>query len=278
MLSSCIDWLSVTFPTQSGATKFLSAIKERGNSKDINPRFGYDSAVEYEIGITVMWCIERDDMGAHVILPGSALLTLSETMPGIAPLRLAVDNGAKVTRLDLAIDAQNEGIDILEIYSSESKGESKGTAQTVNLITGNDGSATMYVGSRVSDKFARLYDKAKQTKQAGDWKRLEIELKGDAAKQYGRALLNLENTSIASVAWNIAEKMFYTDAGNYPVFGMDTHTVSMPKIEKKTNTEKWLLEQIIPAIEKFVRQHPESNVYDLLIDALINAKKSKGLT
>lgn len=272
-ISSCIDWLSLTFHSQSIGAKWLFNVNYLGEHDDHKAQFGYSNAVKYECGIVVMWSTQRDDMGMHVIMSGSALEYLAAHENDVRwLLKSAVDMGAKTTRLDLAIDAKNCNVDIMVIYDACKAGLSKGTAQNINIIQGVDGSATLYVGSRQSDKFCRLYDKGIQSKLGGDWKRLEVELKGDVAKQYARVVAANGDKSISEFTWSTASKMMFVDAGNYPVLGTESKLLSMPKIEKQTDTEKWLCTQVIPVIEKFIREHPESTVYDELITALIRAK------
>jgi len=193
-------------------------------------------------------------------------------------LERAIELNAKISRLDLAIDAINEGVNVDAIYASAQVGETIGTAQKVERRQSIDGGITLYIGSRESDKFARLYDKGIESGIGGDWKRLEIELKGDVAKQYGRMVAMQPQTTLATFAWSTSKKMLYTDAGNYPVYGTESDVISMPKIEKVTNTEKWIYEQIIPMLEKYIKKNPDSKVYDEIIQALIRAKHDKRLT
>lgn len=274
-ISSCIDWLSMTYNPKINAGKFIVTIEGYGDNSEVKPQYGYDTAVKYTCGMVVMWSQARHDMGTHIVLSGSTLEALTLAGNNVRTmLKRAIELKAKVTRLDIAIDARDCEIDIAEVYKAAQDAKSQGSVQSINLISGVDGGATLYLGSRQSDKFARLYDKGVQTKDGGDWKRLELELKGDVAKQYARVIA-MTDSSIASFVWSIASKMFMTEAGNYPTLGAHSDLVSMPKIEKVTDTEKWLCTQIIPVIEKYVRRHPESTVYDELIAALIRARDSK---
>jgi DNA relaxase NicK len=61
-----------------------------------------------------------------------------------------------------------------------------------SLILNSDGGSTLYIGSRVSDRFARLYDKGIEqgTTAAGKWWRLELELKGRRSQSHAEALLS----------------------------------------------------------------------------------------
>jgi len=74
-----------------------------------------------------------------------------------------------------------------------------------SLILNSDGGSTLYIGSRVSDRFARLYDKGieQRTLAAGKWWRFELELKGARAEQMSAGLLSAiayRATCVATVA------------------------------------------------------------------------------
>jgi DNA relaxase NicK len=72
-----------------------------------------------------------------------------------------------------------------------------GRPQRRTLISNSDGGSTLYFGSRVSDRFARLYDKGieQQTSAAGKWWRFELEIKGKASAPSAADLLSAESHS-----------------------------------------------------------------------------------
>jgi len=63
------------------------------------------------------------------------------------------------------------------------------------LITDSDGGSTLYVGSRTSDRFARLYDKGIEQAafRAGKWWRFELEVKGNSSQRIADRLLSAAN-------------------------------------------------------------------------------------
>lgn len=73
------------------------------------------------------------------------------------------------------------------------------------LITNSDGGATLYIGSRTSDWFTRIYDKGIEQKAAppGHWLRFELEIKGRAADGVAAALqraASVQHFSLSVVA------------------------------------------------------------------------------
>jgi DNA relaxase NicK len=70
------------------------------------------------------------------------------------------------------------------------------------LITDSDGGSTLYIGSRSSDRFARLYDKGREQRAlpAGKWWRLELEVKGKSSQKVAEQLLSVETPDRASLA------------------------------------------------------------------------------
>lgn len=72
-----------------------------------------------------------------------------------------------------------------------------GSVSTVSLFRSSDGSATLYLGKRISERFGRAYDKEKESTQP-EWARCiryELELKGDRASS---ALDHLRRTHTES--------------------------------------------------------------------------------
>jgi DNA relaxase NicK len=73
----------------------------------------------------------------------------------------------------------------------------------------SDGGSTLYLGSRMSDRFARLYDKGieQQTHKAGKWWRFELELKGECSPQASAELLSADDYS--RECFSIVADFFY---------------------------------------------------------------------
>jgi hypothetical protein len=153
---------------------------------------GYNkSAIVWKNG-RVLWHTERADMGVHIRLPASALQL------GGDPVAILTDldrMGAACTRLDIAADDFKGLLDMDVLLDKIVKGEFVCRSRIVDQVRrlrGGSGN-TLYFGSRRSDTFFRIYDKAAEQAQKGalflgPWVRAEMELKNERAEKMGRVI------------------------------------------------------------------------------------------
>src|SRR5574338_315610 len=257
-----IDWLSYTLPWNSPRIKRLSpevsieVIAERASGMierwyAEKPMHGYRwQVVSVEKpGLRVMISPRNHEMGVHVQFAGSALAGQSV----MDRLAYALDAGGRVTRIDVAVDVA-QAWNIPDLYELARDGSAKTRTKKFSLITSTEGT-TFYAGSRTSEKYLRIYDKAAQQKSARPWTRIELECKGDFASNIAKFLVVEGLPSVPSVIRG------FFDLPTVPVWNdvMDSHieAVSLPRIERQSNTRGWLLEQVAPALAKYLENEPE---------------------
>lgn len=104
----------------------------------------------------------------------------------------------QVTRVDLALTARfapaADGLARHE-FSRLCALNSPGARRKWSIVQGHDGGSTLYIGSRKSERFGRLYDrgiKAASDPQGALW-RWEVEYKGGAAQAVADALASLNS-------------------------------------------------------------------------------------
>jgi DNA relaxase NicK len=157
--------------------------------------------------------------------------------------------------LDIAKDALEEGVDMRQIWDALERGEYEGTARKIAHMAGLDGGHTIYIGSRTSEKFMRLYDKGvEQHLEGADWKRLELELKGMVARAAAHQVIDTRSLTgtFNSVALGMVN---LTDCHEYAkFFPAGGEELSLPAIEKHTDREAWLIKQVIPALREHIKQ------------------------
>lgn len=188
-----IDWLACTFRCihKGIASVILAELREYFQEWAENDHggMGYDaSATVWESGY-VLWSTTRAQMGVHVRLPPSALAA-----SGRDPEQVLCDLyalGARFTRVDLAADDQQGLLDLKEIgRKSDHKCEIVCQAHVGNHNHGSFGKTvdghTEYYGSRQSETYVRIYDKAAEQRAKGKaapdhWVRVEFEYKGARA-------------------------------------------------------------------------------------------------
>ena len=245
-VSSTVDWLSYTvtwakvrkndFQTLDAQQVAVARLTEiSGDWRRDKPLHGYeDSWVCNDGGMArVMVSRPGDPMGIHVQLPGQAL----EKQGFTRALRICADLEGSITRIDIATDVRGIS-DPEDIYQSLLIGTAKTRAQKFNLITGTQGK-TCYVGSRESERFLRVYDKAAQTKTEGNWTRIEMECKGRQAKFIAKAVMAQGADCIGQIIHAFVKCPWidwYEDA-----LTRKRVEVGKPQAKPMTDTRGWLL-------------------------------------
>lgn len=268
----CIDWLSFTAHEDPGARGYRLPPWESGvGAKADTPRFGYRRAERLDSGTVVMFDGTTPTMGQHYIHSGATLKLLDGVFQdgGTHVLNWHNERGHKCTRIDLAIDVFDAPtlLPVLK-YMSEAHGWT-GTAHSATTIKSSDGKGiTIYIGSRVSERFVRIYDKAAQTRQEGDWTRIECEVKGDSARAICRAILGAGDGGIGLVAQSVISRVCEFDTAPWhAIFDGKKIQIGTPKVEEK-QTEAWLLGQVVSAITRFERDFPEKKILEKICRAV----------
>ena len=123
---------------------------------------------------------------AYLSLSGAGLRYAAELGVGFRDIiETAAELGCKCRRVDFAFD-DHAVLDLDEVCNAWLRGQVRTRfdrfqdVRSWNRDAVSDG-RTLYFGSRSSESFVRIYDKALQTGTQGRWIRVELELKGDRA-------------------------------------------------------------------------------------------------
>lgn len=228
--------------------------------KESKARHGYKWAVSHALGFECMG--SPSDMGVHFIAPGHALQggpVASITSQGI--LWALEGAKAKLTRLDVAVDAIGSGLEIDDLAAHLEMGRALTDSRSWNYVTAPGGGQTLYVGARSSDRFVRIYNKqaelaAKAEKPAeADWKRIELEAKATAARAYGRRLIT--GASIMTVANDAITAMI--DFPESPHWRIIFGAVGAPVAHSHRalhDTQRWLLGTVAKSLARQLRIDP----------------------
>ena len=215
---------------------------------------GYNRSRKYQDGRLLMWNNSRQDMGYHWVFSGSTLTNLAER--GLVPyilLRDYIAAGASISRLDLALDVYNSGLRLEDLELAIERNEQESTSRKFSRVKGigeNEG-FTLYIGSRQSTIYARLYDKAQERGETGDWKRLELELKAGRANAIGAKIASEGMRVLTTIIPGLLRGLI--DFPTIPLWGeiLKAEKQYTPQSQKKeTNTMKWLLDQCAPALAR----------------------------
>jgi hypothetical protein len=255
--SATIDWLSYTIHwNQAALQRFISGGSHDKLSTQLTNHVGpwiVERPAEFypyvyshagNAGLRVSISEVGSPQGVHISFSGSSLAQVNPR----AVLRNALAMGANVTRIDIAIDTPR-WLDLEGYKDALDRGEAETRARDWNLITGRTGQ-TLYVGSRTSEKFLRIYNKAAEQRVEGSWYRIELECKGDVAR--GVAL--------------------HVDGNGYDYFGdiirgfchwpniycwenvtaSPTLLEGIPRPEKRRDTFAWLMKSVVPSVAKLL--------------------------
>jgi len=272
MLTITLDWLAFTFKVYTHeAAVWIQLFASATDSMESAPTNGYRAAYTTTEGVSVMWNLDRPEMGYHVIISGSAIRNIVEKsdMDQKTLLQSVCDAGASITRLDLAKDLTGENVSLDKIYQALERKESVGTARTFSQIHSINGGNTVYVGSRQSEKFIRIYDKAAQSQLPGKlWFRFELETKGMVARALA-SLLTQEATWDGAFDRLARDMVDLPQSKDYKAFyASGIVEIGIPKLEKKTDREAWIEAQVIPAVLKHYTDNPNSKAIARLRDLL----------
>lgn len=271
MYNVTIDWLSCTFHPQGADQNAVLSLFSRSGIMDPDAaRFGYNRAARTEEGAVLYWSTTNRDMGIHAVVSGSALLSYNSSgCSSVELLQRTIRLGGKITRLDLAKDAHNETFNLAEFEQQVANREFVGRVQKASAIRSSDGGMTVYVGSRQSNKFLRVYHKGIEQKTGEDWIRAELELKSDTANVVGKIIAGGEdiNNLFSALAGRMCNlnnvdwrKMLEADA-----------VIGVPKVEKQSDREKWIAKQVTPAVIQYAMEHPDSEALERLWKDLTEA-------
>lgn len=128
-------------------------------------------------------------MKTHIIMSGKGVRSYEQKNHAKELIKQLVTEDVSFTRIDLALDIKDGSIKFTELlkYLNENSVVTrfKKYKYIVEKEINEDGQSVLgesiYFGSKASNIFIRIYDKAKQLEQSGEWIRVEIVYKDDHA-------------------------------------------------------------------------------------------------
>lgn len=203
-----IDWLAFTLPAGSGVDWVRGVLGHSDWTELPHGYNGYDRCL-VRGGARILWHSRDPRMGIHCVLSGKgcreleALAIVGEErdeghrydgpMDWRRFLKLLSVHGAKFTRVDFALD-DRAGVLSMETMEAALKGGltvSRARAwepRGARPLDGGPaaGGRTLTLGSRASETYVRIYDKAAEQRSKGravegHWVRVELETKGKRA-------------------------------------------------------------------------------------------------
>lgn len=262
-----IDYLAASMPAdlrniqdwERSCREVMKLIADHGNVTRLGSFQGYDG-----LHVAGAFTGSRDD-GVHIHVPGSWAGRVYSSLHR---------DGLRYSRLDLQVTLQFD--EYLPNYGKEQRLEAAAHNRTLpekrrRKIRANDeedGGYTLYIGSRDSEHFCRVYDKAAQS---GDpayercW-RFEIQLHGKTATDAAQYIW-VAPRGQAEVACSTVWK-YFRDRGITPPWEREHESDAvLPQHSPKTDYERkliWLREQVRPTI-RLLREMGDEGI---LLEAL----------
>lgn len=263
--SATIDWLSYTIHwNQAPLQRFLiegshdaicTALTNHSGPwlfMGTSAHYAYVYAAADNEGLRVSISNSGSSQGVHCSFSGS---TLAQMNPR-AVLRNALAMGANVTRIDLAIDSP-KWLDLAYMKQLLDQNEAVTKARDWNLITGRSGQ-TLYVGSRTSEKFLRIYDKAAEQRVDGNWYRIELECKGDYARGVALHVDGAGYDYFGDIIKGFAD--WPSEEQWTSITASPTLLEGIAKPEKRRDTFSWLMKSVAPSVAKLLLDDHEKFV------------------
>jgi hypothetical protein len=261
-----IDWFSCTFKHGEKELDIRHALNFGMPKKawaGQQARFGYSFAMVHPFGHYVMSNPARDEMGVHVAFTGRSLKALADGgIPGVDMVKWALDQNASPTRLDLAIDVFDVKIDPAAMAALPRVKAAPGTARKWSTVKGHDDGCTAYIGSRKSEKFLRIYDKAaEQGIPGGLWTRFEIELKGKAAKAAAAQIWRMGDADRPAFIKGLIRDLFNPDDEMFQSI-MDAPAVALvTEKDTRDTTLSWLMNTVSKSLAATMLRRGDIDVW-----------------
>lgn len=249
-INATIDWVTATSQEDSVGYGWFDLYRRLAarHKKDTAERdwagLGFNGRSTGSPRIT--WGFRPSD-GRYILIASGALA--NETWLTVAP------TACNVTRLDFAVTVARPADRLAEYWYRQVVAYPVDKRIKYRLIENNQGGQTLYVGSRLSARFGRLYDKSQeQGGKPGQAWRYEVEYKSNVAAEYAKNLVAAVNAgsdpgrAIASTVWR-----FFDGRGIRPIFShQDGAITCQPEVTVTSYNRKlqWLRSQVRPSVEK----------------------------
>jgi len=262
--SFAFDWIRVTTKDHNP----MQMINEFAWGLDIEgwkatkPKSGYTHALLHPWGHSIFWHIDRKEMGVNIMFTGRACNELYENgIDVLALIRNLSERNFRFTRLDLALDVKEVKIDIVALLDCEHSGSINNDPVLFQKGKKARGGATLYCGSWTSDKFMRIYDKAKERKLKDVlWTRIEIQLAGRTATKVAKQMSSMTESECGMFTQRLIKGMYNPENEVFQA-ALDgvPERVSSTKNEEH-NTYEWLMNVVAKTLARTIIELPHRDV------------------
>ena len=198
-------------------------------------------------------------------------------------LRSLLNDGARFTRFDFAIDDQTSLLSLDQIITGCEEGRVVSAYKSVDFrpkldgITGQIIGRGVTFGTRGSESYIRIYDKALEQNLAGHWIRVELETRKERAQALAKAIAK-QGTQVVppillgyldfKVRGTAERRCRWKTEGWWTTFLGTARRCRLevaPRNVSMENTYRWLIRSVAPA---FARVH-DSGIGEQLITQML---------
>lgn len=211
--------------------------------KQISPLRNYTNGEENKQGVKRFWNTQNMKQGRYVILSGSPTDFIEANLSEF--LRWVSTSVVKPTRIDYALDILHSDFNPRVAASQLQRGlavtHAKSALQDKDILKGG---FTQYVGTKTSETYTRIYDKAAEQKTDYRWVRIETVYQGDRAEASLQAYLQCQSTRplikrhVDFPKWRAWQRV------------MQNSVVKLSVPLRETRTRAWLLSQVAKSIAR----------------------------
>lgn len=255
-LVSHLDWLEITYPILG--QKVDVCYPEHWEKKCVETKafHGYTIGARYPDGRIEMVNPDSPAMGVHVQFSAQTLVALGEDDYDL--LEFFIQHGAKITRMDCALDVFDLPLDFNELWQLAVSGEfecrlRKPPQRTMDAQRGD----TIYFGKMKSSVFTRFYDKAAEQKQDKVWTRVETVFRHSRANNAAKLMVkrHLDTASLIRGHVNLPRLQWWLD-----VMTTKAEKTRLDPAREDKRLE-WLLRTVPKALAKEIHLRGDE-VYD----------------
>ncbi len=258
VLAEKIDWIAYT-QKNSVDWNYPAYISDKW--KKISPLRNYTHGEENQQGVKRFWNIIRADQGRMTIMDGYASSILGENREDFLFWLSQMD--AKPTRLDYSLDITHSNFKPQGCVLHLRTGSVVTHAQSAIQVTDEfKGGFTQYLGTKTSETYTRIYDKAKEQKVDYNWTRIETVYQGARAEASLQAYLQCGSTRplikrhVDFPKWRAWKRVMQDD----------TTKLAIPP--RETRTRAWLLSQVAKSIAREIAMDEDQNFLFELMDKI----------
>jgi len=257
VVAADVDWLTCTATTRDGQASLWKVGQRMLHRTECEG----EHATRWHANGYEGWTNGPVSLGARA---DSCILRVSGQQAGYE-WRESLAASENCSRIDFAVDCELD--DPVTSVSRQIYGNvghvkpPNGRPPTRRLIVSGDGGSTVYIGSRVSEQFGRVYDKGIESKSrpAGHWWRFEVEYKGAQSYAQGQRLLSVDDHRVLCCA-TVAS--WFRARANYSYTSPSIDFSILRSKERSSDERKlsWLSQGVRPTVQYLVERYGRERV------------------